>query len=238
MHVEPTRVRMAQLERGRDRLVCRHRGAVRQGRRLRRSGLASRFIEGIDGSYSNVVGLPVSSVYRLLKQLGCDILGRLGKRSLRQPSRSILSAARASRSPYDNKFVKIAAHRCRAAVRLRRAALVLAAAGHRVLQARRRSDGEPRAVAGKALQLHGFVVQGTWGQNRTRSNIGSRSRTRAASCARPTRHRAGHVQGRIRSRAEGPAHTTDFEVEPNGVMAKCPSKYEEAPNYDLKPGTQ
>jgi septum formation protein len=37
-------------------------------------GLASRFIEGIDGSYSNVVGLPISSVYELLKELGCDIL--------------------------------------------------------------------------------------------------------------------------------------------------------------------
>ncbi len=31
-------------------------------------GLASRFVEGIDGSYSNVVGLPVSLVYRMLKE--------------------------------------------------------------------------------------------------------------------------------------------------------------------------
>jgi nucleoside triphosphate pyrophosphatase len=37
-------------------------------------GLASRFIEGIDGSYSNVVGLPVARVQNLLKALGCDIL--------------------------------------------------------------------------------------------------------------------------------------------------------------------
>lgn len=37
-------------------------------------GLASRFIEGIDGSYSNVVGLPVARVYNLLKALGYDIL--------------------------------------------------------------------------------------------------------------------------------------------------------------------
>ena len=28
-----------------------------------------------------------------------------------------------------------------------------------------------------------------------------------------------------------------FMVEPNGVMAKCPSKYEEKPAYDLKTGT-
>ena len=37
-------------------------------------GLASRFVARIEGSYSNVVGLPVASVYSLLKQLGCDIL--------------------------------------------------------------------------------------------------------------------------------------------------------------------
>ena len=37
-------------------------------------GLASRFIEAVEGSYSNVVGLPVAAVYGLLKQLGCDIL--------------------------------------------------------------------------------------------------------------------------------------------------------------------
>lgn len=30
-------------------------------------GLASRFVERIDGSYTNVVGLPVAAVYRMLK---------------------------------------------------------------------------------------------------------------------------------------------------------------------------
>jgi septum formation protein len=33
-------------------------------------GLASRFVEAIDGSYSNVVGLPVALVYRLLREQG------------------------------------------------------------------------------------------------------------------------------------------------------------------------
>jgi septum formation protein len=33
-------------------------------------GLASRFVESIDGSYSNVVGLPVATVYRLLREFG------------------------------------------------------------------------------------------------------------------------------------------------------------------------
>jgi septum formation protein len=33
-------------------------------------GLASRFVDTIDGSYSNVVGLPVATVYRLLREFG------------------------------------------------------------------------------------------------------------------------------------------------------------------------
>jgi len=33
-------------------------------------GLASRFVESIEGSYSNVVGLPVATVYKLLRRLG------------------------------------------------------------------------------------------------------------------------------------------------------------------------
>jgi septum formation protein len=33
-------------------------------------GLASRFVTRIDGSYSNVVGLPVDVVYRLCKLAG------------------------------------------------------------------------------------------------------------------------------------------------------------------------
>lgn len=74
-HVEPTQVRMASLSEaeiawyvGTDEPYDKAGGYAVQG-------LASRFIEGIEGSYSNVVGLPISSVYRLLKELGCDILG-------------------------------------------------------------------------------------------------------------------------------------------------------------------
>jgi septum formation protein len=33
-------------------------------------GLAARFVDSIDGSWSNVVGLPISTVYRLLKEAG------------------------------------------------------------------------------------------------------------------------------------------------------------------------
>lgn len=43
-------------------------------------GLASRFVDRIEGSYSNVVGLPLSLVWRLLQGLGHGTsgLGRLG----------------------------------------------------------------------------------------------------------------------------------------------------------------
>jgi septum formation protein len=33
-------------------------------------GLASRFVDSIEGSYSNVVGLPLSVVYGFLKDFG------------------------------------------------------------------------------------------------------------------------------------------------------------------------
>jgi len=74
VHVEPSRVRMASLS---DAEIAWY---VQSGEPMGKAGgyavqgLASRFIEGIDGSYSNVVGLPVASLYNLLKELGCDIL--------------------------------------------------------------------------------------------------------------------------------------------------------------------
>ncbi len=37
-------------------------------------GSASLFIEQIEGSYSNVVGLPIQTVYRLARELGTDLL--------------------------------------------------------------------------------------------------------------------------------------------------------------------
>ena len=79
VHVEPTRVRVSRLS---DAEIAWY---VSTGEPFDKAGgyavqgLASRFIEGIDGSYSNVVGLPISRVYELLKELGCDILD--GKKS-------------------------------------------------------------------------------------------------------------------------------------------------------------
>jgi septum formation protein len=37
-------------------------------------GLASRFVEEIEGSYSNVVGLPIQTVYRLARELGVELI--------------------------------------------------------------------------------------------------------------------------------------------------------------------
>jgi septum formation protein len=42
-------------------------------------GLASRFVDRVEGSYPNVVGLPTSRVYRMLRDLvGDERLGQLG----------------------------------------------------------------------------------------------------------------------------------------------------------------
>ena len=36
-------------------------------------GRGARFVDSIDGSWSNVVGLPLATVYRLLKDAGCPV---------------------------------------------------------------------------------------------------------------------------------------------------------------------
>jgi septum formation protein len=79
VHVEPTRVRMAELGESEIAWYVSTGEPFDKAGGYAVQGLGSRFIEGIDGSYSNVVGLPISSVYELLKELGCDILG--GKKS-------------------------------------------------------------------------------------------------------------------------------------------------------------
>lgn len=75
MHVETTRVRMARLEEPEIAWYVSTGEPFDKAGGYAVQGLASRFIEGIDGSYSNVVGLPIASVYGLLKTRGCDILG-------------------------------------------------------------------------------------------------------------------------------------------------------------------
>lgn len=76
VHVEPTRVRVAQLSDAEIEWYVSTGEPFDKAGGYAVQGLASRFIEGIEGSYSNVVGLPVTRVYELLKELGCDILGK------------------------------------------------------------------------------------------------------------------------------------------------------------------
>jgi septum formation protein len=74
VHVEPTRVRMVQLSDAEIDWYVSTGEPVDKAGAYAVQGLASRFIEGIEGSYSNVVGLPISSLYNLLKELGYDTL--------------------------------------------------------------------------------------------------------------------------------------------------------------------
>jgi septum formation protein len=75
VHVEFTRVRMARMNEPEIQWYVSTGEPFDKAGGYAVQGLASRFVEGIDGSYSNVVGLPISRVYELLKGLGCDILG-------------------------------------------------------------------------------------------------------------------------------------------------------------------
>jgi nucleoside triphosphate pyrophosphatase len=74
LHVESSGVQMARLSEAEIDWYVRTGEPLDKAGAYAIQGFGSRFIEGIDGSYSNVVGLPISSVYGLLKELGCDIL--------------------------------------------------------------------------------------------------------------------------------------------------------------------
>jgi septum formation protein len=74
-HVERTRVRMAHLGDAEIAWYVASGEPRDKAGAYAVQGLASRFIEAIDGSYSNVVGLPVAAVYRLLREvMGSDTL--------------------------------------------------------------------------------------------------------------------------------------------------------------------
>jgi cytochrome c-type biogenesis protein CcmE len=92
---------------------------------------------------------------------------------------------------------------------------------------------------GKSLQLHGFVVKGTWKRKPDTLDyifdVENKGKVVRASYT-------GILPDTFKDEAEvvlkGRLTTNEhFAVDPNGVMAKCPSKYEEVPNYDLKTGT-
>jgi cytochrome c-type biogenesis protein CcmE len=92
---------------------------------------------------------------------------------------------------------------------------------------------------GKSLQLHGFVVKGTWKQKPNSLeyifDVENKGKVVSASYTGilPDTFK-DEAEVVLKGRLTGDAH---FAVDPNGVMAKCPSKYEEKANYDLKTGT-
>ena len=97
----------------------------------------------------------------------------------------------------------------------------------------------PDEWKGKSLQLHGFVVKGSWGQKKDtldyQFKVENKGKVVLASYT-------GILPDTFKEEAEvvlkGRLLTDEhFAVDPNGVMAKCPSKYEEKANYDLKTGT-
>jgi cytochrome c-type biogenesis protein CcmE len=95
----------------------------------------------------------------------------------------------------------------------------------------------PDQWKGKSLQLHGFVVKDTWVQKPNTleyqfkvENKGSVVHASYTGVLPDTFKDEAEVV--LKGRLTADDH---FEVAPNGVMAKCPSKYEEAkPGYDLK----
>ena len=89
---------------------------------------------------------------------------------------------------------------------------------------------EPDAWYGKRLQLHGFVVPSTILRRKDsldyRFQVHSKGHVVNASYT-------GIVPDTFKDEAEvvlkGTLTQQGFQVEPNGVMAKCPSKYEAKP---------
>ena len=97
----------------------------------------------------------------------------------------------------------------------------------------------PAQWQGKSLQLHGFVVKDTWKRKgdtleyifdvENKGKVVSVSYTGVL----PDTFK-DEAEVVLKGKLTGHDH---FAVDPNGVMAKCPSKYEEKANYDLKTGT-
>ena len=112
-------------------------------------GRAARFIDWIEGSWSNVVGLPIATVYRLLGRAVSRLTPfRLARYSGLGPSRK----------SYEIEISQDCRDGDRPGAGVWRFAVLDAARWDRVLQARRRGDERPGRVEGKKLQLHGYVV--------------------------------------------------------------------------------
>jgi cytochrome c-type biogenesis protein CcmE len=87
--------------------------------------------------------------------------------------------------------------------------------------------GDPEAWHGKRLQLHGFVVKDSI--LRKRDSLDYRFKIESHGAVVDARY-TGIVPDTFKSNSEvvikGTLGPDGFDVAPNGIMAKCPSKYE------------
>ena len=86
--VEESRVRMAPLEEEEIRWYVATGEPRDKAGSYAVQGLGARFVEAVDGSFSNVMGLPARSVYRLLRQAPDPALSRLALASEGPSSRT------------------------------------------------------------------------------------------------------------------------------------------------------
>ena len=97
---------------------------------------------------------------------------------------------------------------------------------------------DPEAWQGKRLQLHGFVVRDSI--LRKRDSFDYRFQVQSKGKIVPA-HYTGIVPDTFADDAEvvlkGTLQPDGFHVAPNGVMAKCPSKYEPKKGAAAAPGT-
>jgi cytochrome c-type biogenesis protein CcmE len=91
-------------------------------------------------------------------------------------------------------------------------------------------SAQPDAWYGKKLQLHGYVVPDSI--LRKRDSLDYRFQVQSKGAVIPARY-SGIVPDTFKDEAEvvlkGTLSPDGFTVDPNGVMAKCPSKYEPKP---------
>ena len=102
----------------------------------------------------------------------------------------------------------------------------------------------PQAWKGKALQLHGYVVPGSWVQRPHTLDYKFKVQNNPARGAMPggviDASYTGLLPDTFKDEAEvvlkGQFGPNGFHVEKDGVMAKCPSKYEAAAKAAASPG--
>lgn len=97
---------------------------------------------------------------------------------------------------------------------------------------------QPDAWYGKRLQLHGYVVRDSI--LRRRDSLDYRFEVHSKGAVVPATY-SGIVPDTFKDDAEvvlkGTLTPDGFRVDPNGVMAKCPSKYEAKPGGPTATGT-